>query len=143
MVVLVVVLLLTNMVTLGLLLARRFTPPPHPTPDERVADLLDRTARPPVVPGATRRVISIEILNTIELAGTRGRMAGLAGSLLPGLTRRFVYDEAVRTIRRQLTEERVVADVRVHQLRPPAGLLDKPPGHGRERDRQEAAEELG
>jgi len=63
-------------------------------------------------------VITIEILNPIELAATRGRLVGMAGSLAPGLTRRIVYDQAVRNKKRQLAEEHVVADVRVHTLRP-------------------------
>jgi hypothetical protein len=74
-----------------------------------------------------RRVITIEVLNPIELAGTRGRLVGIAGSLAPGITRRLVYDQVLKTLRRQLADQRVVADVRLHVFRPdePAG---RPPG---------------
>src|SRR4051794_2184605 len=74
--------------------------------------------RPPTSTTSTRRIITIEILNPIELAGTRGRLAGIAGSLAPGITRRVVYDQAIKNLRRQLAEERVVADVRVHTVSP-------------------------
>ena len=112
-----VVLLVTNLASLGTLLYFLYGPEQQPTPDETVAAAIDRST-PRVASSTTRRVITIEILNPLELAGTRGRFAGLAGSLAPGLTRRIVYDQAVRTVKRQLAEERVVADVRVHTLRP-------------------------
>jgi hypothetical protein len=63
-------------------------------------------------------VITIEILNPIELAGTRGWWAGIAGSLAPGLTNRVVYDQAIRLVRTQLADHDVVADVRLHVFDP-------------------------
>jgi hypothetical protein len=74
--------------------------------------------RPPTSTSSTRRIITIEILNPIELAGTRGRLMGIAGSLAPGITRRIVYDQAIRNLRHQLVNERVVADVRLHTVSP-------------------------
>jgi hypothetical protein len=59
-------------------------------------------------------VISIEIHNPIELAGHRNRMFGIAGSFVPDLTRRVVYDQTARLLRDGLAAQRVVADVRVH-----------------------------
>jgi hypothetical protein len=117
-VVLAVVLVVTNLLTLGALAYVVLRPAPQPRPDEAVARVLDQ--RPPIASSsATRRVISVEVLNPIELAATRGRMAGLAGSLAPGLIRRVVYDQTLKTMRRQLSEEGVAADVRLHVLRPP------------------------
>lgn len=87
-------------------------------PDEAAAAALDRSPRPAGAPAGTRRLISIEILNPIELAGTRHRLLGIAGSLAPGLTRRVVYDQVLRIIKQQLDEQHVVADVRLHTLRP-------------------------
>jgi hypothetical protein len=111
---LLIVLIVTNLATLaavGWLLLR---PVPHPRPDEVLARSLARHRRPAVSTSSTRRVITIEILNAIELAGNRGRLAGIAGSLAPGITHRVVYDQAIKLVRRQLAEEQVVADVRLH-----------------------------
>jgi len=74
--------------------------------------------RPTGVTGRSRRLITIEVLNPIELVSTRGRVAGLAGSLAPGLARRVVYDQVLKTLRRELANKQVVADVRLHHLRP-------------------------
>ena len=63
-----------------------------------------------------RRFISVEILNPIELAASRGRMLGLAGTLAPGLTRRLVHDQIVKQMRELFTEHGVVADVHVHSI---------------------------
>jgi hypothetical protein len=116
-VVLVVVLVVTNLAMLGTLLWFLYGPQQHPAPDHAVAKAIERATQRGAIGGA-RQVITIEILNPIELAGTRGRLVGVAGSLAPGLTRRLVYDQAVRSVKRQLLAERVVADVRVHTLRP-------------------------
>jgi hypothetical protein len=114
--VLVIVLAVTNVVTAALLVRHLLRPVDHPKPDEALARSLNGT-RSPVPPGATRRVITIEILNPIELAGNRGRLAGIVGSFAPGITRRLVYDEALKLVRRQLADHRVVADVRLHIAR--------------------------
>jgi hypothetical protein len=114
---LVILLVVTNLASVGALLYFLYGPEDHPGPDKEVAAAIDRVATRSAI-GGTRRVITVEILNPIELAGTRGRLVGIAGSLAPGLTRRIVYDQAVRNMKRQLAEEHVVADVRVHTLRP-------------------------
>ena len=120
----VVVLAVTNLATLAALgwlitrwLARAGET--EPAPEVEVTALLTTEADPAGNGG--RRLISIEILNPIELAGTRGRLAGLAGTLAPGLTRRLVYDQVVKTLRQQLAEQQVVADVRLHALPPSPG----------------------
>jgi hypothetical protein len=114
---LVLLLLGTNLLTLALLLWWRLRPVDHPAPDPVVAATVN-AMRPVVSTSSTRRIITIEILNPIELAGTRGRLAGLAGSLAPGITRRIVYDQAMKNLHRQLIEEQVVADVRLHTVSP-------------------------
>jgi len=74
--------------------------------------------RPPGVSDRNRRLITVEILNPLELAASRGgRIAGLAGSLAPGLTRRVVYDQTLKTLRSELVRMAVHADVRLHTLR--------------------------
>jgi hypothetical protein len=117
-VVLVIVLIVTNLVTLGVLGYLYLRPVDPPGLDRDAATVLDQSPRPPTPVGGTRRLISIEILNPIELAGTRGRLIGIAGSLAPGLTRRIVYDQTLRILKKQLVDQHVVADVRMHTLRP-------------------------
>jgi YD repeat-containing protein len=116
--VLVIILIATNLVTLDVLAWYLLRPVEHPRPDHALARSLHRHQRPAVSTSSTRRVITIEILNTIELAGKRNRWAGIAGVLAPGITHRMVYDQAMKLVRRQLADERVVADVRLHVVRP-------------------------
>jgi hypothetical protein len=124
--VLVVVLVLTNLVTAGALVYVRLRPADPPPGDPAVEAAL--AAMVPVVgpAGSTRRFISIEILNPVELAGTRGRMLGIASTLAPGLTRRIVYDQTVKILRTQLAQQSVAADVHLHQLRPRPGVETSP-----------------
>lgn len=114
---LLLLLVVTNLVAIGLAAALWRLRPRDVEPTPELAELLANVARQPGAIG-TRRIISVEILNPIELAGTRGRVIGIAGSLAPGITRRVVYDQAMKTLRRQLAEQQVVADVRLHTLRP-------------------------
>jgi hypothetical protein len=116
--VLVILLVVTNLATLGALAYVHTRPDEVPHPDPDVAAVLDRSTAPPSVTGGTRRLISVEVLNPIELAGTRGRLAGIAGSLVPGITRRIVNDQTLKILKQQLAEQHVVADVRLHTLRP-------------------------
>jgi hypothetical protein len=116
--VLVILLIVTNLVTLGVLAWFALRPVEHRAPSRSVSAAIDAARGPELSSSATRRVITIEILNPIELAGTRGRLIGIAGSLAPGLTRRIVYDQTLRILKKQLGEQHVVADVRMHTLRP-------------------------
>jgi hypothetical protein len=114
-IVLLVVLIVTNLVTLGLVLLPRLQQ--HPVAAD--ADSETFTApRPAGVSGRSRRLITIEILNPIELVSSRGRIAGLAGSLAPGFARRMVYDQTLKILRRELEEQQVLADVRLHTVQP-------------------------
>lgn len=109
-----VVLVLTNSLTLAALVVMRRR-------DKVLAEDVDEVFSAPRPSGVTtrsRRLITIEVLNPIELVGTRGRMAGLVGSLAPGIARRAVYDQVLKTLRRELANKQVVADVRLHELRP-------------------------
>lgn len=121
MLVLVVVLAVTNVVTLAALvvLYRYLDRPAHQPPDPVVAAALDSVPPAPSAPspGGTRRIVSVEVLNPIELAGSRGRLAGLAGTLAPRLTRRIVHDQVLKILKQQLAEQHVVADVRLHTVR--------------------------
>jgi hypothetical protein len=111
------VLVVTNVVTLGVLARFVLRPAKHPRPDAIVSRGVE-IRRPATSTSSIRRVITIEILNPIELAGSRGWWAGIAGSLAPGLTNRVVYDEAIKLVRTQLADHDVVADVRLHVFDP-------------------------
>jgi hypothetical protein len=117
-VVLVIVLAVTNLATAGALVWLALRPSVEQPPDPVLAAALAALPRPAASSSAARRLITIEILNPIELAGARGRWAGIAGSLAPGLVRRLVYEQALRTVKRQLAAEQVIADVRLHEFAP-------------------------
>jgi hypothetical protein len=121
--VLVIVLIVTNLLTLAALIYARLRPAAEPEPqpgDEQVRAALAALARQGPPTARTRQFISVEILNPLELANTRGRLLGLAGSFAPGFTRRMVYDQTVKELKRQLVAQHVIADVHVHNLRPVA-----------------------
>jgi hypothetical protein len=119
--VLVVVLIVTNLATLGVLAWFQLRPTVQPGPDDALGRSLNAALPAPASTTGSRRLITIEILNPIELAGARGRLAGVAGSLAPGITRRIVHEQAVKMVKRQLAAEQVVADVRLHVVRPASG----------------------
>jgi hypothetical protein len=113
---LVIVLLVTNVATIGALIVMLRVRLGGESPAEAsFADALPPARGMAAAPGDRgRRVISIEIHNPIELAGRRNRMFGIAGSFVPDLTRRVVYDQTAKLLRTKLAEYQVVADVRVH-----------------------------
>lgn len=121
MTILLIVLILTNLLTVALVVWLLRRPSINPGEPDAVAETLERTPTPAASPGGTRRLISVEILNPIELAATRGRLIGLMGSLAPGLTRRAVYDQTMKIMKQQLVDQQVVADVRLHTVRLPHG----------------------
>ena len=113
MIALVLILLVTNLVTAVLLRRRRRR---EPEPDDTTE--VFPAPRPAGATGRDRRLITIEVLNPFELASNRaGRLGGVAGSLAPGLTRRLVEDQVVKTLRVELDRMSVHADVRLHAVR--------------------------
>ncbi len=64
-------------------------------------------------------------------------MFGIAGSIAPRITRRVVYDQTVKILRQQLEVHRVIADVRVHTMRPVR--IDEQAGPADARGRPEPA----
>lgn len=58
-------------------------------------------------------MLSIRILNPMELAAQKHWIAGVAGRLTPGLVRRIVSQEAARIVRQELPKYGVVAEVEV------------------------------
>lgn len=61
-------------------------------------------------------LISIEILNPVELAAKESAIAGPVGSLAPNLIRKIVYQRTAAMLREQLLEHGVRADVKTHGL---------------------------
>ncbi|CAM2913018.1 hypothetical protein SKPI104516_09600 [Skermania piniformis] len=68
----------------------------------------------PVFAAGRNRLITIEVLNPVQLAAGQNRFAGLAGAVAPDLVQQIVYDQAAAIMRQQLAEQGVQADVRVH-----------------------------
>lgn len=74
----------------------------------------------PAVPEGLRRIVcegtpmlSIRILNPMELAAQKHWLAGVAGRITPGLVRRVVAHEAVKMVRTEVLKWGVVAEVEV------------------------------
>ena len=61
-----------------------------------------------------KRMLTVEILNPLELATLHNRLAGLAGAVAPAAVRSIVYDQAAKITREQLAKQHVEADVQVH-----------------------------
>ena len=87
----------------------------------RIADLAaeldtitDAPPAPTVATVPSRPLITIEILNPLELASSQVRAASLVGSWKPDAITKIVYNEAAKQITAQLAEEGVVAEVLIH-----------------------------
>lgn len=66
---------------------------------------------------ATRSpLISIEILNPVELAATESPFAGPIGTVAPELIRRIVYQRTAEILRDELRQKGVRAEVALHGL---------------------------
>ncbi len=64
-----------------------------------------------------KRLITVEVLNPVQLAATQNRLAGVAGAVAPDLIGKIVYEQAAKIMREQLAGQGVEADVRVHVSR--------------------------
>ncbi|HWU68776.1 MAG TPA: hypothetical protein VN046_07860 [Stenotrophobium sp.] len=62
---------------------------------------------------STAPMITIEILNVLELARKESWAAGAFGTVTPGLLRRIVYARALKMVRSELLKYHVRAEVRV------------------------------
>jgi hypothetical protein len=58
-------------------------------------------------------MLSIRILNPMELAAQKHWIAGIAGRITPGLVRRIVSNEAAKIVRQELPKYGVIAEVEV------------------------------
>jgi hypothetical protein len=60
-------------------------------------------------------LLSIEILNPIEVAAQHSSLAGTFGNLTPGLLRRIVYERTQAIMASKLGEFGIRAEVRLHR----------------------------
>lgn len=83
---------------------------------ETQLEQLPAVPRPAALPPSENRrahLITIEILNPMELAVRESRFAQLFGGLTPALVRQQVVQQAAARIRSQLEAEGVEADLRI------------------------------
>lgn len=64
--------------------------------------------------GGQTELISIQILNPMELAAQQSKLASALGNLTPSLIRRIVHNEAIKITRRELERHGAKAQVRLH-----------------------------
>jgi hypothetical protein len=67
--------------------------------------------------GLKSGLITIEILNPLELAARRSKVFGLVGSLTPDLVRRLVQQETLKILAEELRARGVQAEVKLHDPR--------------------------
>jgi hypothetical protein len=81
---------------------------------KRLAALLDQQ-RPALPALPNTPVVSIELLNALELATRESKAAPLLGKVAPSLLQKIVYQQFVKQLREQLIEQGVIAEVRLHE----------------------------
>jgi hypothetical protein len=60
-------------------------------------------------------LLSIEILNPMQVAAQQSRFADTFGSLTPALVRRIVYERAVDIVKQEVLKHGLEAEVRLHR----------------------------
>ncbi|TQL68398.1 hypothetical protein FB381_2287 [Nocardioides albertanoniae] len=60
------------------------------------------------------RLLSIRILNPLELASAQTKVATMLHRVRPALLSKMVYEQAAESLRERLADEGVVAEVKVH-----------------------------
>jgi hypothetical protein len=79
------------------------------TPNEALPPQLEKTFA-----AGRKRLLTVEILNPLELATAHNRLANIAGGIAPAAVRAIVYDQAAKITKEELAKQRVDADVRVY-----------------------------
>ncbi len=69
-----------------------------------------------LLPKGTAPLISIEILNPVELASKESRFAAPLGVVAPSVIRRLVYERTVAMLQDELIKYGVQAEVRTHGM---------------------------
>jgi hypothetical protein len=80
-------------------------------------ETLDAAAKPSAelmrIARESGRILSVQILNPMELAAQKHWVAGTAARLSPALVRQIVYKEAAKIVAQELPKYGVVAEVRI------------------------------
>ena len=84
--------------------------------DAQLTQLAPQSVEPAEAPGGRRELLTIEILNPVELAASQHWAAGTLGSMAPALLRKLVYERAVGVAERMLVEHGAEAVVRVQRV---------------------------
>jgi hypothetical protein len=113
------VIVVVNVVLLGLL-ARKLLVLDSAQKALRIelAQLTPGDALPPALDKAfaagRKRLLTVEILNPLQLATAHTKLAGLAGGIAPAAVRALVYDQAAKITKQELAKQQVEADVQVY-----------------------------
>ena len=114
MTVVLVVVQILMLITLGVLLLRVRRLRTRALDGEHLLSQTDGIEIGPRIADGGGRLITVEILNPLEVAAKRVRLASVAGSVAPDLIGKVVYEQTARIMRRQLEMHGVEAEVRIH-----------------------------
>jgi hypothetical protein len=113
------VIVLVNVVLLGLL-ARKLLALDSAQKALRI-ELSQLTATEALAPtlekafaSGRKRLLTVEILNPLELASAHNKLAGLASGIAPAAVRALVYEQAAKITQQELAKQQVEADVQVY-----------------------------
>jgi hypothetical protein len=84
--------------------------------DAQLMQLAPQSIEPSEVSNGPREVLTIELLNIMQLAASHHWAAGHLGSVAPALLRKLVYDRAVGVAERMLAEHGAEAIVKVQRV---------------------------
>jgi hypothetical protein len=68
----------------------------------------------PAILATSDRIITVEILNPLEVAAKRVKLASVVGSVAPSVIAKVVYEQTAKILRNQLSLQGVAAEVRLH-----------------------------
>jgi hypothetical protein len=68
----------------------------------------------PAILETSGRIITVEILNPLEVAAKRVKLTSVVGSVAPSVIAKVVYEQTARIMRNQLSMQGVEAEVRIH-----------------------------
>lgn len=75
----------------------------------------DERARAALVHDADAMVLSVEVLNPLELARANSRIGSSLAGVAPGLVRKRVYQQVARELGDELAERGVEANIEIHR----------------------------
>jgi hypothetical protein len=81
---------------------------------EALIGATEATELDPAILAGSDRIITVEILNPLEVAAKRVKLASVVGSVAPSVIAKVVYEQTAKIMRNQLTMQGVEAEVRIH-----------------------------